>query len=90
MPGDQVVVDPRGRDVLEVVVADVGGELGDRPGQVLAHAEGVADVEVQADRGGVDPLGDLEVLVGRLEQQARLGLDQEQDARRCGRARPGA
>ena len=74
------MVDPRRGDVLEVVMADVGRELGDRAGQVLAHAEGVADVEVQADRRGVHPLGDFEVLVGRLEQQARLGLDQEQDA----------
>ena len=34
--------------------------------------------------GAFDPLGDLEVLVGRLEQQARLGLDQEQDAELVG------
>ena len=83
-------MDPGRRDVLEVVVADVGRELGDRAGQVLAHAEGVADVEVQADRRGIQPLGDFEVLVGRLEQELGLGLDQEQDAQRCGRARPAA
>ena len=73
------MVDPGGRDVFEVVVAGVGGQLGDGLRQVLAHAEGVADVEVQADRGGVDALGDLEVLVRRLDEEARLGLDQEED-----------
>ena len=78
--GHEVVVDPAGRDVLEVVVADVRRQLGDRPGQVFADAERVADVEVQADRRGIQPLGDFEVLVGRLQQQAGLGLDQEQDA----------
>ena len=78
--GHQVVMDPGGRDVLDVVMADVRRQLGDRPGQVLAHAVGVADVEVQADRRGVQPFGDLEILVGRLQQEPRLGLDQEQDA----------
>ena len=32
--------------------------------------------------GRVHPFGDFEVLVGRLQQQSRLGLDQEQDAER--------
>ena len=31
VPGDEVVVDPRRGDVLEVVMADVRGELGDGP-----------------------------------------------------------
>ena len=87
---DQVMVDPGGRDVFEVIVAGVGGHLGDRLRQVLAHAEGVADVEVQADRGGVEPLGDLEVLVRRLERggpaRARSGAGPPRRAR----ARPGA
>ena len=73
-------MDPGGGDVLEVVVADVRGQLGDRPGQVFAHAVRVADVEVQADRRSVQSLGHLEVLVGRFQQQVGLGLDQEQDA----------
>ena len=30
--------------------------------------------------GAFKPLGDFQVLVGRLQQQAGLGLDQEQDA----------
>ena len=30
--------------------------------------------------GEFDPLGDLQVLVGRLQQQVRLGLDQQEDA----------
>ena len=77
-------MDPGGGDVLEVVMADVRGQLGDGPGQVFAHAERVADVEVQADRRGIQPLGDLQILVGRLQQQVGLGLDQEQDARVVG------
>ena len=61
-------------------MADMRGQLGDRAGQVLAHAVRVADVEIQADRRGIQPLGDFQVLVGRLQQQLRLGLDQEQHA----------
>ncbi len=82
--GHKVVMHPAGGDVFEVVVPDVRRQLGDRPGQVFADAERVADVEIEADRRGVQPLGDFEVLVGRLQQQARLGLDQEQDAQVMG------
>ena len=58
-----------------------GASLAIAPGQVLADAVGVADVEVQPDRRGVQPFGDFQVLVGRLQQQPRLGLDQEQARR---------
>ena len=44
----------------------------------------MADVEIQADRRGVHALGDFEVLIGRLQQQAGLGLDQEQDPQAFG------
>ena len=77
-------MDPAGRDVLQMVMADVRRQLGDRPGQVLADAIRVADVEVQADRRRIQPLGDLQVLVGRLQQQPGLGLDQEQHAQVVG------
>ena len=80
----EVVVHPARGDVLEVVVPDVGRQLGDGPRQVFADAERVADVEIQADRGGIQSLGDFEVLVGRLQQQAGLGLDQEQDSQVMG------
>ena len=75
-------MDALGGDVLDVVMADLGRELGDRGRQVFADAEGVTDVEVQADRRRVDPFGDFEVLVGRLQEQLGLGLDQEEDAKR--------
>ena len=81
---------PAGGDVFDVVMADMGRELGDRSGQVLADAKRVADVEIQADRRGVQPFGDFQVLVGRLQQQPGLGLDQEQDSQVVRRARPAA
>jgi predicted lysophospholipase L1 biosynthesis ABC-type transport system permease subunit len=40
----------------------------------------VADVEIQAQRGRVHAVGQLDVLIGPFEQKLRLGLDQEQDA----------
>ncbi len=67
-----------------------GRQLGDRAGQVFADAKRVADVEIEADRGGVQSLGDFEVLVGRFQQQAGLGLDQEQDSPVVGVLRPAA
>lgn len=78
--GDHVMVHPGRGDIFDMVVADVRGELGNASWKVFTYAEGVADVEVQADRRGVYALGNLEVLIGRLQQQAGLGLDQEQDA----------
>ena len=71
---------PGGGDVFEVVMPDVGRQLGDRPGQVFADAKRVADVEIEADRWRIHSLGDFQVLVGRFQQQVGLGLDQEQDA----------
>ena len=54
---------PSGGDVLEVVMADMRGELGDTSGQVFRNAVRVSDIEVQADRGGVKALGNLEILM---------------------------
>ena len=67
-----------------------GASLAIAPGQVLADAEGVADVEVQADRWGIQPLGDFEVLVGRLQQQARARARSGAGRPGRGRARPAA
>ena len=71
---------PGGGNVLEVVVANVGRQLGDGAGQIFTHAKRVAHVEVKADRGRIQSLGDFEVLIGRFQQQVWLWLDQEQDA----------
>ena len=49
-------------------------------GRVVADAVEVADVEVQADRRRIDVLHELQELVGRLDQQARLRLDEQQHA----------
>ena len=76
----EVVVDPLGGDVLDVEMPDVRAQLGIAGGQVFPDAKGVADVEVQTDRRGVHPLGHLKILVGRLQQQPRLGLDEQEDA----------
>ena len=74
--GHEVLVHARRGDVLEVVVHRVLGHARDPILRVLAHAVGVADVEVQPDARRVDPLDELQVLVEPLDQQLRLRLDQ--------------
>src|SRR5205823_5226817 len=76
--GDEVVVDARRGDVLQVEVADVLPDARDGGGGVVADAEGVADVEVKPHGGGVDVPDELQELVGGFDEEARLGLDQQQ------------
>ena len=40
----------------------------------------MADVEVQPDRRRVDVLHEFQKLIGRLDEQTRLRLDQQQNA----------
>src|SRR5208283_2329496 len=47
--GDEMVMDPRRRDILNVVMADLWRELQNGSRQVFADAKGMADVEVQPD-----------------------------------------
>ena len=77
--GYEVVMDSRGGDIFQVIVPDVRRQFGDGPGKVFANAERVANVEVEADRGGVQSFGDFQVLIGGFQKQVGLGLDQEQD-----------
>ena len=87
---NEVMVDPGGRDVLEVVMADVRRQLGDRAGQVLADAVGVADVEVQADRRGVQRARRLRD-TGRSSPAGAPARARSRAGRRDrGRARPAA
>ena len=54
VPRDQMAVDPRGGDILEVVVPGVGSHLRDPVLRLLADAKGVADIKVQANPGRID------------------------------------
>ena len=74
------MMDARGGDVFQVEMADVRRQPVHRRGRVVADAVGVADVEVQADGRRVDVLHQFQELVGRLDEQARLRLDQQQHA----------
>src|SRR5262249_52480877 len=69
LAGDQVRVDARGGDVLQVDVADESREPPQGRGRILADAVHVADIEVQADRRRVDLPHKLLELLGRLDQQ---------------------
>jgi len=79
-PGNQVMVHPRGRDVLDVVMPRVGLHPRHPLRRIFAHAVGMAHVEVEAECRVLHPLGELEVLPERLDQQARLRLDEERHA----------
>ena len=72
-----MLVDARGGDVLEMIVPRVRGHPRDPILRIFADAIGMADVEIQADPGRIDPLDELQVLAEPLDQQSRLGLDQQ-------------
>ena len=73
-----------GGDVLDVIMLGVRRHRANPLLRFLLHAEGVADVEIQPDPRRSDPPGELQVLLERLDHQARLRLDQEQHAQLLG------
>ena len=79
--GDHVMMNTGRGDVFQVIMLRVFRHLLDLSRQVLAHAIGVADVEVETERRRVYPVVNFEKLIGRLDQQARFRLDQEQDSK---------
>src|SRR5439155_11002180 len=76
----QVMMDARGGDVLEVEMANVRRQSRHSGRRIVADTIEMSDVEVQAHGRRVDVLHQLQELVGFLDEQARLRLDEQLQA----------
>ena len=77
----------RGGDVLEVVMPRVRPHAADPILRILAHAIGMADVEIQTHPRRIDAPDEFQVLLERFDQQSRLRLDQQLDLQLLGQLR---
>jgi hypothetical protein len=77
---NEMLMDARRGDVFQVEVADVLGHARNGRRRIVADAIGMAHVEVQPHGRRVDVLHELQKLVGRLDQQARLWFHEQQYA----------
>ena len=75
-----MVMDTRRGDVFHVIVPCVGLHPRHPLGRIFAHAVGMADVEVEAEGRMVHPLGELQVLPERLDEEARFRLHEQRHA----------
>ncbi len=72
-------VDATGGNILDVKMPRVLRHSSNPVGRILAHAEGMSDVKIQAHPRRINSVHELEVLVKPLDQQARLRFDQQVD-----------
>src|SRR5207245_2501539 len=73
----QVVMDTRGGDVLQVEMADVRRQSRHGGGRVVADAIEMPDVKIQAHSRRVDVPHQLQKLIGLLDEQTRLRLNEQ-------------